>query len=358
MKRVLLFVLLFVFCSTAQAGMFDQIKGVTDTLQKATTPAKKTVPRTPAEPTAAPDAPGRASSPAAAADSKADQKLRGDFYNAYWLKYRDLVELYMPLYDKPDLFLVYGDTEKLAKVKAAFQDIHSGCTTKFQGVTDDPRRGRSEPIYRWSVWCQMAAQGDELVKRAVTNKVAYLVSSITESYEKQSKNLAASNGRLKDWDQNYYVDPEGTKAGIVKQMSADLKVAGLEKPPDEAFAKTDQALAKLLGEIKEEVKNWKCEPDGTPASDSFVSQQYTAAFKGAKVIRNYKKYRDWKVTLNYRGVPTHRAMKGMIVFKLPNETWCRSQEYDIIQDYQGRGYGKNYFEHSPRDGWTTMCTCP
>jgi hypothetical protein len=204
----------------------------------------------------------------------------------------------------------------------------------------------------------MAAQGDELVQRAVKNKIAYLTDSITESFVRQSANLGSCGGRLKDWDQDYYFDPDSKKAEILKQMADDLKVAGMEKPDGNLFEKTDQALAKLKGELLEAVKGWKCEPDGDLKADAFITKAYGQAYKGSKVVKNYRKSTAWEVTVNHLGVPQYRAMRGMVVFKVDGETWCRSQEYSYFQNYEGRAYGKDYFENPPESGWTTFCSCP
>jgi hypothetical protein len=442
MKKIILLAIIFGFCSTVQAGMFDQIKGITDTLEKVTTPAKQPARQAPAS--AVPDKAVpeggvtlaqpldsnsqirldrgkqaiaglkiqedlRRNVPAArAAEVNAehervlraveeaenqlmmvrnkqhpdvvafqrelstfhaylkdlnamikehkmaasiDQKLRGEFSNAYW-KYRETIEFFMQYYDNPGRFFGYG-SDTLARAKPAFQEINEGCTTRFQGVTDDSWGDR---LKRYSVWCKMAAEGDEWIKRAVTMKAAFYVNQLTESFEKTSRTLAESKGSL-SWDQKYYLEPVERKAEFFKFMEKDFKFVGMERPPDEVFAKADAALAKLLGEIKEQVKNWPCYPDGTPMSDAFVQKTVLTAHKGSKFLKHYRQARDWEVLLNALGVPTRRRMWGKAIFKLPNETWCRAWYYTYFQNYQGRGYGHSYFDHGPELGLTSVCDC-
>jgi hypothetical protein len=443
MKRFFLFIFVFVFCSTAQAGVFDQIKGITDTLEKATSPARQptrqapssTVPgggmtlgqpldsnsrirldrakqaiagikiredlrsNVPRSRTAEVSAEQRSvqmavdnaenelrmvrnkQHPEVVALQReistfkdylkdlngvikehqtatlADQKLQGEFSNAYW-KYSGIIEFWMQYYDNPDRYFDYAP-DTLAKAKAAFRDINEGCTTKFQGVTDDPRAARlSQPVKRYSVWCKMAAEGDAWLKRAVTNKAAFYVNQLTQSFENQSKGLAESKGSLGTWDLQYYLDPKARKAEFFKFMEKDLQFVGMEKPPDEVFARADAALAKLIGEIREQVKNWPCYPDGTPMSDALVQKTVLTAHKGAKFLKHYRQSRDWEVLLNPLGVPTRRRIGGKAIFKLPSETWCRAWYYTYFQDYQGRGYGHSYFDFGPQLGLTSICNCP
>jgi hypothetical protein len=366
MKKIVLLAIIFGFCSTVQAGMFDQIKGITDTLEKVTTPAKQPARQAPAS--AAPDkevpdkavpdkvtsgVPGRTTSPLARPrESKEVWKLRGEFSNAYW-KHRGSIEFFMQYYDNPDKYFDYG-SQTLAKAKPAFKEINEGCTTRFQGVTDDSWGDR---LKRWSVWCKMAAEGDEWIKRAVTMKAAFYVNQLTQSFEKQSKTLADSKGSLGTWDQKYYLDPVERKAEFFKFMEKDFKFVGMERPPDEVFAKADTALAKLLGEIKEQVKNWPCYPDGTPMADAFVQKSFLTGIKGSKFLKNYRQSVGWEVTVNALGVPQYRKIGGKAIFKLPNETWCRSQYYTYFQDYQGKGYGQSYFKHGPSTGLSSVCDC-
>jgi hypothetical protein len=444
MKRIILFVFVFVFCSTAQAGMFDQIKGVTDTLEKATQSVTQPAKKAPASTTSDKAVPGvgmpfaqpldsnsrirldrgkqaiagikiredlrrnvprsRAAEVIAeqrsvqmAADNAenelrmvrnkqhpevaalqgdistardylkdlngvikehktadlADQKVRQDFVKAYW-KHRGIYEFWIQYYDEPNRFFSYAD-DTLAKARDAFKEISEGCTTRFQGVTDDPGGDR---LNRYSVWCKMAVDGDAWLKRAVTNKATFYINQVTESFEKQSKLLAESKGSLGTWDLQYYLNPEARKAEILQMLEKDLKFVGLEKPPKEVFARADAALAKLIGEIREQVKNWPCYPDGTPMNDAYVQKTVLAAHKGSKFLKHYRQARDWEVRLNALGVPTHRRMWGKAVFKLPSETWCRAWYYTYFQDYQGRGYGHSYFNHGPQVGLTSICNCP
>ena len=312
MKKIILLAIIFAFCSTVQAG-------------------------------------------ARQPESKEILKLRGEFSKAYW-KYRGSIEFFMQYYDNPGRYFDYG-SETLAKAKPAFKEINEGCTTRFQGVTDDTWGMRPDRLKRWSVWCKMAAEGDEWIKRAVTNKAAFYVNQLTESFEKQSKTLAESKGSLGTWDQKYYLDPVERKAEFFKFMEKDLKFVGMERPPDEVFAKADAALAKLLGEIKEQVKNWPCYPDGTPMADAFVQKSFLTGIKGSKFLKNYRQSVDWEVTVNALGVPQYRKIGGKAIFKLPNETWCRSQYYTYFQDYQGKGYGQSYFKHGPSTGLSSVCDC-
>lgn len=284
--------------------------------------------------------------------------LRNGFINEFW-GHRQLMQLWFDLEAKPNTFQPFGGADNLKKSLAMFKEVHAACTGKYQGVTDDPRRARSEPVARYSEWCKMAAQGDQLVKKAVRNHVAYLVDEIGNSYQKQAETLVAAAGALRDWNEKYYQDPDKVKAEIATQVKDELAMVGWDKPPAEAFGKVDKALAELLKKIDENLPSWKCEPDGTPKPDAFVKKQYTDFYKGAKVIKMYQKTKPWQVRLDHRGVPTHRAYKGMIVFKLPKEKWCRTQEWDVIQDFQGgKKFGPSYFEHSVGDGVTRICTCP
>jgi len=283
-----------------------------------------------------------------------DQKLRGEFSEAYW-KYRETIEFFMQYYDNPGRYFDYG-SETLARAKPAFKEINEGCTTRFQGVTDDTWGMRPDRLMRYSVWCKMAAEGDEWIKRAVTMKAAFYVNQLTESFEKTSKTLAESKGSL-GWDQKYYLEPVERKLEFFKFMEKDFKFVGMERPPDEVFAKADAALAKLLAEIKEQVKNWPCEPDGTPMADPFVQKSFTTGIKGLKFLKNYRRSVGWEVTINAFGVPQYRKIGGKAIFKLPKETWCRSQYYTYFQDYQGKGYGQSYFKHGPNTGLSSVCDC-
>ena len=62
--------------------------------------------------------------------------------------------------------------------------------------------------------------------------------------------------------------------------------------------------------------------------------------------------------MNSLGVPQFRRIRGMAVFKLPNESWCRGQYYAYFQDYEGRKFGKTCSRNGPEDGTTTICSCP
>ncbi|PKN33869.1 MAG: hypothetical protein CVU61_11265 [Deltaproteobacteria bacterium HGW-Deltaproteobacteria-19] len=355
MKRIMLFVFVFAFWSTAQAGVFDQIKGVTDTLEKVTKPITQPTRKAPTS-TPTTSSPDRAvhGIPGRPTESQEVKKLRIDFEKAYWSKYSDVYRFWMQYYDSPDRYFDYAP-ETLPRGREAFREISEGCTTRFQGVTDDPRGDR---LARYSVWCKMAIEGDAWLKRAVTNKATFYINQVGESFVNQSKLLAESKGSLGTWDLQYYLNPEARKAEILKFMEKDLKFVGIEKPPDEAFAKADAALAKLIGEIREQVKNWPCYPDGTPMSDAFVQKAVLNDHKGSKFIKNYRQSVGWEVRLNALGVPTHRRMGGKAIFKLPNETWCRAWYYTYLQDYQGRGYGKSYFNYGPQIGQTSICDCP
>ncbi|GEM_PF-4381899 len=362
MKRILLFVFVFAFCSTAQAGVFDQIKGVTDTLEKATKSVTQPTRNAPTPTSPASSTPGRAvpgvpGQPPTPPESQEVKKQRGEFWNAY-KKYRGSIEFFLQYYDNPDRFFSYAD-DTLPKAKTAFKDIHEGCTTRFRDVKDDPWAVRNnDRLKMQSVWCKMAAQGDELLKRAVTNKATFYINQVAESFENQSKKLAESKGELGTWDLQYYLNPEARKAEILKMVEKDLQFVGLEKPPKEVFAKADAALAKLVGEIREQVKNWPCYPDGTPMNDAFVQQTVLRDHKGVKFLKNYRQSVGWEVRVNSLGVPIHRRMGGKAIFKLPNETWCRAWYYTYFQDYQGRGYGKSYFNQGPKVGLTSICNCP
>ncbi len=183
-------------------------------------------------------------------------------------------------------------------------------------------------------------------QRAVTNKATFYINQVGESFVNQSKLLAESKAASAPGP-SYYLNPKRGRRDP-QVHGKDLKFVGIEKPPDEAFAKADAALAKLIGEIREQVKNWPCYPDGTPMSDAFVQKAVLNDHKGSKFIKNYRQSVGWEVRLNALGVPTHRRMGGKAIFKLPNENLVPRLDYTYLQDYQGRGYGKSYFNYGPQ----------
>lgn len=286
-------------------------------------------------------------------------KMRSDFSSEFRAHSR-MVELFSPLISDKNYWLIYGDHNNLAKAKAAFKEINVGCTGKYKEITDDPRAVRfNQPLKQYkTVWCALAAKGDEIVNLAVKNMLAGMAQEVEKSFIKQAKNLDSSKGHLRDWNEQYYFNPDKVKTEISAKRMADMKFVGWSKPPADAFSRVDKALADLLQKIEAKMPDWQCEPDGTPKADGFVVKEYKKAFPGVKIVKNYSKSKTWKVTKNHRGVLLHRSKQGMIVFKLPKEKWCRSHQYVYIQDRNGNRWAKTRFEHARTDTISKLCSCP
>ena len=265
-------------------------------------------------------------------------------------QHRELLERMKPFWELPELERGYGSTT-IADAKQAFAEIDAGCKGKHKAIADPANAWNSGS--RW--WCEISAVGDEVLQRMVRNWTKRFAAVIAASFREQAKNLASCEGRLKDWNVEYYANPEAVKKEILTRFTPDAEAVGITLS-EELFNDADEALAELLPQIAEASKAWKFSRKAKPARDAFVKAGYEKAW-GAKVLKMWYNDDGWRVYVNEHDVPQYRTRRFTVLFQVKGESWCHADDHYYVQDAKGRGFGKSYFEQAPTAGTSTFVSC-
>jgi len=278
---------------------------------------------------------------------KAD--LRDKFFNRYRNEY-ELLRAHLHHADDDQVSTSYPSPATLAEWKEALARIHAGCTGEYKAIANDPTPDGMNKFRRADQMCKAAALGEELGRRVVVSVVKQHLQTIVKKYRDQIAALPACDGYLKIVDKDYFYEPDRLKKFIATEHTAGLKSVGVELAfPlfDSLFAEVEKARAELVAELPKHVANWKGGQHGTKTKDSFVEKAYKNANKNVKLLLLELRDKSWVVELNDRGKPKFRKKRGGVVFQLPGEAWCHDEEFAYFQDYEGKGYGKSYFEFPP-----------
>ena len=224
------------------------------------------------------------------------------------------------------------------KFMSNVEEIRKACAGRFKGIKN--QRSNSSLPYAYGTWCKLAAKAKTIVR----NTLKRMLKSVApvRILDRMVGNVQKRKGFHIVTCAHYIINPKKTAELIRNKVAGWSAVTGV-KLDSAPIVKRWLALASKAKEIigKASTK-WK-----------FPKEKYHYRHRRSEKVarKTFRKYygkrisikkmriheKRWVVTTNALGIPVRRHHVGVIVYKMPNEPWCRQQGFSYTEPYKGHG---------------------
>ncbi len=186
--------------------------------------------------------------------------------------------------------------------------------------------------------CRVAAQRKELARKIAMFSVKSDLVSWQSAVDSDREHMQEHQGfaRLGGKYATLLQNPETEKARLLGSYAPYFQLLG-ETPPVDLLAPLTAAMAAWHAEQERLAPTWTW-PAGVSHDKGLEAigvKWLTTDYKGAKVLKIAMLSDGWTMTKNSLGIPVDRYRTGLTLYSLPGETWCRYQEFTVLEPYIG-----------------------
>jgi hypothetical protein len=248
-----------------------------------------------------------------------------------------------PLATEPVSTASLGQDPNLYREMSAYlAQIDQGCKSKYADIAGlahpNPAVQQGAP----AVWCKIAANRDEMLRRSATNAAAGDLSGIARHMDTMKQGLEANEGYLENEIQMVRRALWGREA-LLKELAAryqPLFAAAGVTDTSAIMAPLQPSMDALMAEATRLAPRWKFPAAGPHEAypESLAKQQLAKEYPGTSLRASIMTDPVFKIVKNRLGIPLERYRDGSILYKAQNETLCRQQGFTYLEKFDGTGY--------------------
>ncbi len=228
--------------------------------------------------------------------------------------------------------------EALKRMVAELSELDAICSSKYANLANPADAYRIER--RPKDWCEIAAQRSSIFAKALRAELSSEIQKRTTWVREQEHALTTEDG---------YVNPMtfgGTRCVDGPQACKQLLDTAFKSKFDATSTPYDeQVYADLLAKIGALRTNM----EAASSKFSFPRDAQATGKVGSMIAREVRKYvptavvrrsgftQGWVIEAGTAGIPTNRTRKGVVEFKIPQETWCHQVKFIYGEQYAGGG---------------------
>jgi hypothetical protein len=192
-----------------------------------------------------------------------------------------------------------------------------------------------------SVWCAIADQRVALTRTMVINTASTPVRIAKDQIVKMTKELESNDGFLKTdvrpirralFDRDKFLAEIAAK---YKEFLAYVQVSDtstLLAPMQPSIDALQAEINRLAPRYK-----WPAANAHDAAIEGFGRRQVAQEYPAASIKATIMQDAAFAIRKNSLGVPLDRTRDGFVLYKMPNETFCRQQTFEYTEKYSGGG---------------------
>jgi len=232
--------------------------------------------------------------------------------------------------------------QTLAELKervAELERMDAACQGPYKSIAAmrHPESADKNP----SDWCPLAAKRMELTRTMVINTASGPVQSAKGRIVQMTKELEANEGFLHVDErpiQRALFDREAFLRDIATQYKDFLAYANISDTTA-ILAPLGPSIDAMQKEIDRLAPRWKW-PAGNAhdaAIEAFGRRQVSLQYPQAVVKATIMQDTTYAIRKNNLGVPLDRTRDGFVLYKMPQEKYCRQQTFEYTEKYAGGG---------------------
>jgi hypothetical protein len=279
-------------------------------------------------------------------------KFTGGLPNAQTISFRQLHLNINPAATAPE------DVNEFRAAIAVLANVDAACKGPYKAIAQatEPHGAGNEQAA--ATWCATAARREELGRTMAMNTAGGPSRIWSREIEKLKEQLESREGFLTT-DLTPIRRALFDREALVKEAGgrhqALLDAAGV-KDASGVLGALQPSIDSLMAEVDRLAPRWKF-PAASPRDAAIeaygrrgVAKVYPAAVVKASVMQTAA----FSIRKNALGVPLDRTRDGFLLYKMPNEKYCRQQSFSYTETYSGGGtYQKpdgvrlNYIRYQP-----------
>jgi len=241
---------------------------------------------------------------------------------------------------------------------ATLARIDEACKGSHKAVAQATEPHGPNNMQSVATWCATAARREELGRVMASNTAAGPAKIWANEIGKLKEQLESREGFLTtDLTpiRRALFDREAMIQEAATRHKALLEAAGV-KDTSGVLGALQPSIDSLMAEVDRLAPRWKF-PAGSPrdaAIEGYGRSAVAKVYPGAVVKASVMQTAAFSIRKNALGVPLDRNRDGFILYKMPNEKYCRQQSFSYTETYAGGGtYQKpngarlNYIRYQP-----------
>lgn len=250
------------------------------------------------------------------------------------------------------------NVEEFRTSLATLARIDAACKGSHKAVAQATEPHGPNNMQSVATWCATAARREELGRVMASNTAAGPAKIWANEIVKLKQGLESREGFLTtDLTpiRRALFDREAMIQEAATRHKALLEVAGV-KDTSGVLGALQPSIDSLMAEVDRLAPRWKF-PAGNPrdaAIEGYGRRAVAKVYPGAVVRASVMQTAAFSIRKNRLGVPLDRNRDGFILYKMPNEKYCRQQSFSYTETYSGGGtYQKpegvrlNYIRYQP-----------
>jgi hypothetical protein len=250
------------------------------------------------------------------------------------------------------------DINEFRAAIAVLANVDAACKGSHKAIAQatEPHGPGSEQAA--ATWCATAARRDELGRVMAMNTAAGPARIWGNEIAKLKDQLESNEGFLTTDVtpvRRALFDREALVQEAASRHQALLDAAGV-KDTSGVLGALQPSIDSLMAEVDRLAPRWKF-PAGNPrdaAIEGYGRRAVAKVYPGAVVKASVMQTAAFSIRKNALGVPLDRNRDGFLLYKMPNEKYCRQQSFSYTETYSGGGtYQKpdgvrlNYIRYQP-----------
>jgi hypothetical protein len=250
------------------------------------------------------------------------------------------------------------NVDEFRNMLATLTRIHEACQGPYKAIAQSTEPYGPNNMESAATWCGTAARREEIGRVLAMNTAAGPAKIWANEVVKLKEQLESREGFLTtDLTpiRRALFDREAMVQEAAGRHQALLDAAGV-KDASGILGALQPSIDALMAEADRLAPRWKF-PAGNPRDAAIegygrraVAKVYPAAVVKASVMQTAA----FSIRKNALGVPLDRTRDGFLLYKMPNEKYCRQQSFSYTEVYSGGGtYQKpdgvrlNYIRYQP-----------
>lgn len=250
------------------------------------------------------------------------------------------------------------NVEEFRKMMATLARIDEACQGPYKAIAQATEPYGPNNMQSAATWCGAAARREELGRVLASNTAAGPAKIWADEVIKLKNQLESREGFLTtDLTpiRRALFDREAMVQEAATRHKALLDAAGV-KDTSGLLGALQPSIDALMVEVDRLAPRWKF-PAGNPrdtAIEGYGRRGVEKIYPGAAIKASVMQSAAFSIRKNSLGVPLDRTRDGFILYKMPNEKYCRQQSFAYTEVYSGGGtYQKpdgvrlNYIRYQP-----------
>jgi len=252
----------------------------------------------------------------------------------------------LPLYEltkNPDAPTHLGQDPGLYREMAGYLgQMDQGCKGKYATIAG---MGHPNPAVQQGapqVWCKLAANRDEMLRKSATNAAAGDLAGIAQHMKEMTAKLESNEGFLEN-EVQMVRRALWQREALLKELSTryqPLFAAVGVTDTSAIMAPLQPSMDALMAEAQRLAPRWKFPVSGPHDAypESLAKQQLAKEYPGATLKASVMQDPVFKIVKNRLGIPLERYKDGFILYKASSESLCRQQSFTYLEKFDGAGY--------------------